>query len=239
MIMIILLILIIITIIYPNTSKISLYPQLSFPAASHHCSHHPRRMCWPGWMVTGGSPRGCMPRWPLQPTPIPGKQVPSTHRPLQTFFPRPMKNKDGYTTWACGYFSQVMTTPMMTISKMTTVATMIMQMSWWWVDEDISGDQQQLWAAVQRAQARVCQRLEGDRHKVNVPLSSVSFIIKLIWNLWIKLIITTTRRFKGDPNILGYELLNEPWSGDIYRYWDAPSNWVLLQNDKKKRVKFT
>ena len=132
MIMIILLILIIITIIYPNTSKISLYPQLSFPAASHHCSHHPRRMCWPGWMVTGGSPRGCMQRWPLRPTPTPGEQVPSTHRPLQTFFPRPMKNKDGYTTWACGYFSQVMTTTMMTIAKMTTVATMIMKMSWWW-----------------------------------------------------------------------------------------------------------
>ena len=49
--------------------------------------------------------------------------------PLQPFFPRPMKNKDGYTTWACGYFSQVMTTTMMTIAKMTTVATMIMKMS--------------------------------------------------------------------------------------------------------------
>ena len=24
------------------------------------------------------------------------------------------------------------------------------------------------------------------------------------------------RRFRGNPNILAYELLNEPWSGDIY-----------------------
>ena len=31
-------------------------------------------------------------------------------------------------------------------------------------------------------------------------------------NVWKQL----ARRFRGDPNILGYELLNEPWSGDIY-----------------------
>ena len=26
------------------------------------------------------------------------------------------------------------------------------------------------------------------------------------------------KRFKDNPYVLGYELLNEPWAGDIYRH---------------------
>jgi len=71
-------------------------------------------------------------------------------------YPWPMKSKAGYTTWACGYFSQ-----------------------------EISNNFEQLYT----------------EHKQEFA------------NVWKEI----AKRFKGNPNILGYELLNEPWSGDIYR----------------------
>ena len=70
-------------------------------------------------------------------------------------YPWPMVSKAGYTTWACGYFTQEITNNF----------------------QQLYTNHQQEFAAIWRAIAA---------------------------------------RFKGDPNILGYELLNEPWTGDIY-----------------------
>ena len=61
----------------------------------------------------------------------------------------------GYSTWACGYFSQ-----------------------------DIANSFQQLYT----------------EHKEEFA------------NVWKEI----ARRFKGMPEILGYELMNEPWTGDFY-----------------------
>lgn len=61
----------------------------------------------------------------------------------------------GYSTWACGYFSQ-----------------------------DIANSFQQLYT----------------EHKEEFA------------NVWKEI----AKRFKGMPEILGYELMNEPWTGDFY-----------------------
>lgn len=34
---------------------------------------------------------------------------------------------------------------------------------------------------------------------------------------------TVAAKFRGNPNVLGYELINEPWAGDVYRHPDQLS----------------
>jgi len=71
-------------------------------------------------------------------------------------YPWPMYNTSGYTTWACGYFTQ-----------------------------EITNGFQQLY----------------DNHKQEFA------------NFWRQM----AQRFKNNPAILGYELMNEPWTGDLYQ----------------------
>ena len=70
-------------------------------------------------------------------------------------YPWPMKDRAGFSTWACGYFTQ-----------------------------EIANGFQQLYTEHKEEFANVWRQLAG--------------------------------RFKGMPEILGYELLNEPWTGDFY-----------------------
>merc|ERR1719410_1787799 len=71
-------------------------------------------------------------------------------------YPWPMKDTSGFSTWACGYFSQ-----------------------------QISNSFQQLYT----------------RHMAEFG------------NVWREI----ATRFRNMPEILGYELLNEPWTGDFYQ----------------------
>eukprot|EP00090_Calanus_glacialis_P022185 TRINITY_DN34234_c0_g1_i1.p1 TRINITY_DN34234_c0_g1~~TRINITY_DN34234_c0_g1_i1.p1 ORF type:complete len:569 (-),score=125.49 TRINITY_DN34234_c0_g1_i1:70-1554(-) len=77
-------------------------------------------------------------------------------RPPSHPYPWPMFNTSGYTTWACGYFTQ-----------------------------EITNGFQQLYVD----------------HKQEFA------------NFWRQV----AQRFKNDPAILGYELMNEPWTGDLYQ----------------------
>ena len=70
-------------------------------------------------------------------------------------FPWPMKDRSGFSTWACGYFTQ-----------------------------EIANGYQQLYTEHKEEFANVWRQIAG--------------------------------RFKGMPEILGYELLNEPWTGDFF-----------------------
>jgi len=70
-------------------------------------------------------------------------------------YPWPMKDTSGYSTWACGYFSQ-----------------------------EIANSFQQLYT----------------EHRGEFA------------NVWREI----AKRFKGMPEILGYELMNEPWTGDFF-----------------------
>merc|ERR1712215_384721 len=71
-------------------------------------------------------------------------------------YPWPMYNTSGYSTWACGYFTQ-----------------------------EISNNFQQLYK----------------QHREEFA------------NFWREVAL----RFKDDPAILAYELMNEPWTGDLYQ----------------------
>jgi len=77
-------------------------------------------------------------------------------RPPSHPYPWPMNNTSGYSTWACGYFTQ-----------------------------EISGGFEQLYTEHQQEFA----------------------------NFWRQMAL----RFRDDPAILGYELMNEPWTGDLYK----------------------
>ena len=70
-------------------------------------------------------------------------------------YPWPMKDRSGFSTWACGYFTQ-----------------------------EIANGFQQLYTEHKAEFANVWRQIAG--------------------------------RFKGMPEILGYELLNEPWTGDFF-----------------------
>jgi len=85
------------------------------------------------------------------PTWLAAKFTPSQHA-----YPWPMYNTSGYSTWACGYFTQ-----------------------------EISNSFQQLYT----------------EHKQEFA------------NFWREV----AKRFRGDPAILAYELMNEPWTGDMYQ----------------------
>jgi len=76
-------------------------------------------------------------------------------RPADHPYPWPMADTAGFTTWACGYFTQ-----------------------------EISNQFGQLYTEHRREFAAVWRGV--------------------------------AKRFAGNPSILGYELLNEPWGGDIY-----------------------
>jgi len=95
-------------------------------------------------VLTGTAEYWGIPPW------LADKMTPPSHP-----YPWPMESTHGFSTWACGYFSQ-----------------------------EISNKFQQLYT----------------NHKEEFA------------NIW----RTIANRFKNDPNILGYELLNEPWSGDLY-----------------------
>eukprot|EP00092_Neocalanus_flemingeri_P008290 GFUD01008936.1.p1 GENE.GFUD01008936.1~~GFUD01008936.1.p1 ORF type:complete len:562 (-),score=130.38 GFUD01008936.1:42-1727(-) len=77
-------------------------------------------------------------------------------QPPEHPYPWPMYNTSGFSTWACGYFTQ-----------------------------EITNGFQQLYT----------------EHKQEFA------------NFWRQV----AERFKNDPAILGYELMNEPWTGDLYR----------------------
>jgi len=79
----------------------------------------------------------------------------SKFKPPEHAYPWPMNNTHGFSTWACGYFSQ-----------------------------EISNGFQQLYT----------------EHK------------KEFAEFWRQVAI----RFRNNPAILGYELMNEPWTGDIF-----------------------
>ena len=79
------------------------------------------------------------------------KFSPSTHA-----YPWPLNNTEGFTTWACGYFT-----------------------------EKISNSFQQLYTQHQPEFARVWREI--------------------------------ALRFRDKSAVLGYELMNEPWTGDFYQ----------------------
>jgi len=73
-------------------------------------------------------------------------------------YPWPMKNTDGFGTWACGYFSQ----------------------------------------RISNAFSQLYKNNKGTAD--------------YFANFWVKV----AKRFKDNPSLLGYEFMNEPWTGDIY-----------------------
>ena len=81
------------------------------------------------------------------------------------FYPRPMKSKAGYTTWACGYFSQVMMTmvmiAIMMVITMTTMTTMmiIRAMITMIVSQEISNNFEQLYTEHKQEFANVWKEI--------------------------------------------------------------------------------
>ena len=105
------------------------------------------------------SPAGCQNSSELPSILIPGQWRTLQVDVLEQFHWFQASFDQGYSTWACGYFSQ-----------------------------DIANSFQQLYT----------------EHKEEFA------------NVWKEI----AKRFKGMPEILGYELMNEPWTGDFYEvYW--------------------
>ena len=110
-------------------------------------------------VLTGEAEYDGIPAW------LSSKFSPSTHP-----YPWPLKDTSGFSTWACGYFT-----------------------------ERISHSFQQLYTQHQTEFARVWREI--------------------------------ALRFRDNSGVLGYELMNEPWTGDFYQVRGETTNNSLINSE--------